>query len=148
MTDLYDKITENWEAWSNREYVLFQHLDSLYRAQRALSKIIAYRATNQINPEKPTGQEYVLWQEFFEPCTETVQRARIKGLKVKDEIKRRINESSESIIDGKRLTIKEYAELLFLIGCLYDQLGYSSPERKVTKSPFVSDLDTNIEMEA
>ncbi len=144
--NLYDKVTENWEAWSNREYVIFQHLNSLYESQKALSKIIAFTATTAINPEKPTVKEYQLWEEFFEPFGETLQRARVKVLKSKSkELKEKIDAANDEIAMGKKVSIKKYADLLFIIGCLYDQLGYSSPERKVIKSPFVSDLDTGMQ---
>lgn len=145
MESLYDKVTEKWEAWSNREYVIFQHLDSLYKSQKALSKIVAHNATTRINPEAPTTKEFHLWQDFFEPLGETLQRARIKSIKSKDEsIISNIKIGYEAILIGKRLKINEYADILFAVGCLYDQLGYSSPERKTIRSPFVSDLDHGI----
>ncbi len=34
----------------------------------------------------------------------------------------------------------EYEEVLTMIGILYDKLGYSSPERKVTRTGILSDI--------
>ncbi len=145
---LYDKITEKWEAWSNREYVIFQHLDSLYKSQKALSKVIAHNAVTRINPEAPTTKEFHLWENFFEPLGETLQRARIKAEKSKDEsIIENIKVGYNAIMKGKRLSVTDYADVLFAVGCLYDQLGYSSPERKTRNSPFVSDLDDGLKTE-
>ncbi len=147
--DLY-KATEKWEAWSNREYVIFQHLEPLYKSQRALSKILMHKAAKHHKVK-----EMPAWTEFFEAFGECIQKAQVKSSKVKsNDIQGKINKIYTDFMgEGRcKIPISRYSEALYAIGCMYDILGYSSPERKVIKSPFVSDLDTGIreeeEMEA
>lgn len=176
---LEDRVTESWEAWSNREAVIAEHLKNLYEAQDGLANIVAGERFGRAVKKQLTG-----WAEFFIPMFRVLSQSEVKFIKIinlkkKSEEKRRKKgngekkegkedetnakeiEKKEHDIDDetlalikriketmmkpnvpheKDITIAEYATALCRIGQLYDQLGYSSPEKKVVRTGLVSDL--------
>lgn len=145
MEGIESKVTESWKTWSNREYIIYQHLEALFNAQESLAELEAYIATTEVNPEKASAQEYELWREFLKPFSKSLKFARVKALKSKDELVQKIiNKTVEDVQNNKRFTAKDYDNILYAISLLYDELGYSSPEQKRVSSPLISDLDLGI----
>ena len=145
MADIQDKVNESWKTWSNREYIIYQHLEALFNAQNALSELEAYIATTQLNADQASQKEYEMWNTFLKPFNRTLKFARVKVLKSSDEqIIKAITASVEAVQSNSRFTVRDYDNILYAISLLYDELGYSSPEQKRVTSPFISDLDIGI----
>jgi hypothetical protein len=159
--ELSSHVDVKYEAWANREQVIGEHLRSLYEAQSALSEIVS--------GERLTCKQNVqieAWWEFYKKASKLFQQARPKILKMKglDDKTKESKKKSKFILDyqimldavskasnymftgdGEALSIKEYRDTIELISLLYDKLGYSAAERKVTRTGFLSDIQVPTE---
>jgi hypothetical protein len=147
---LKGRVTENWEAWSNREQVIYQHLESLDKAQEFLGAIISHEAL-----EHHRVKALPDWQELLKWLSKTVMKAHSKRGIIKDkDINKEVQKVYDMMLTGNLLNIKTSECLIVLdaISCMYDDLGYSRAERRIMKSPHISDLADGImdmeEMEA
>ncbi len=129
---------EKWEAWSNREYVIFQHLEPMYKADKALAKVITHRALGHHRVK-----ELPDWSEFLTWFGESILKAKNKVKKLNGSartITDEITDIYERFIgnDRNRITVEQYASALLAMASLYDELGYSLAEKKQHYSQHVS----------
>lgn len=161
MNDLSSHVDVKYEAWANREQVIYQHLQTLYDAQDALAELVSV--------ERVGGRSSVTseaWWRFYKSAAKLFQQAKPKILKMKgledtkdtkkDETKKKkarfvldyetmlsaVKKASDFMFtgEGEELVIREYRDTIELISMLYDKLGYSAAERKVTRTGFISDI--------
>ena len=156
---LQDNISEKYETWSNREMVIAEHLRNYYNALKGFSTVLASTRFNT-----RMGAQYLNWSDFLISMMTVLKQAEIKttklkSLKIKEATKQSGDKVNFDIIHDKIVKVKkmmlsssiskdgsiedsleEYEEVLTMIGILYDKLGYSSPERKVTRTGILSDI--------
>lgn len=155
--ELNDNISEKYETWSNREMVIAEHLRNYYNALKGFSTVLASTRFNT----RLRGQ-YNDWGDFLISMMTVLKQAevkttKLKSLKIKDSAQKKESDIDFDIIHDKIIKVKkmmitssiegtnednliEYEEVLTMIGILYDKLGYSSPERKVTRTGILSDI--------
>jgi len=155
---LEDNITTKYETWSNRERVIEEHLRNFYNAQRGFGEIVA---SQRFGSKATRNMES--WAGFYVDMLTALMQAEIKTYKLKSHTERKdgtasdndyqkmydvisfvkkqmIATSASDTVDSTETTLTDFADALFLIGNLYDKLGYSSPERKVVRSSLLSDV--------
>jgi len=155
---LEDNITTKYETWSNRERVIEEHLRNFYNAQRGFGSIVAAQRFGS-----KSTRNMASWGEFYVDMLTALMQAEIKTYKLKSHVERKDGTASDNdyqkmydvIVFVKQqmiassvsetddileTTLIDFADALFLIGTLYDKLGYSSPERKVVRSSLLSDV--------
>lgn len=155
--ELQNNISEKYETWSNREMVIAEHLRNYYNALKGFSTVLASTRFNT-----RMRSQYIDWGDFLISMMTVLKQAevkttKLKSLKIKDSTKKKESDVDFDIIHDKIIKVKkmmitssiegtnednliEYEEVLTMIGILYDKLGYSSPERKVTRTGILSDI--------
>jgi len=146
---LSDKITENWEAYANREQVIGEHLRNLFNAQKSFSDIVALTRLGGTTAARKSEN----WSIFISNIYAVITQARIKLPKLSNKHKE-FKEGADKILtsvrerllirgldDDKDVTLIEFDQVINTIGLIYDTLGYSAAERKTIHSPLLSDLN-------
>ena len=145
---LSDKITENWEAYSNREQVIGEHLRNLFNAQQSFSDIVALTRLGG----STLSRRSVEWGNFISKMYIIITQARIKLPKLSNKHKE-FKDKADILLTSVRtrllpphpdpeqdITLPEFDTAINTIGLIYDTLGYSAAERKTIHSPLLSDL--------
>lgn len=145
---LADKITENWEAYANREQVIGEHLRNLFNAQQSFSDIVALTRLGGSTATRRSEN----WSIFISKIYIVITQARIKLPKLSDKYKD-FKDKAEKLLtsvrerllilgldEDKDVKLAEFDDVINTIGLIYDTLGYSSAERKTIHSPLLSDL--------
>ena len=134
-------VTRTWEAYGNKEFIFYQHLEPFDKAQEKLSELIALSTI-----QSPSPMRVVATTEFLTYFLKSVLKVRIKMEKYKDEndvkFKNRLDEVIDIITGGnyQKIGLKEYTKILFNIGLIYERLGYSRAERERIRTPMQSDI--------
>lgn len=142
-------ITKNWETYGNKDAIIYQHLETVDKSQEYLGMMVSSIIIKDKVTSREATYEFIRW---FTKCllktrikAELYNNAEINTLKAN--INKIITSFTSENFDPKEIDLKEYANILFNIGKLYDTLGYGRAERIKIRTGRISDLQVDGESE-